>query len=352
MVDREKALEEEIEKLIDEKIEGREGSGIDKEQLKQEILGDLEDRSEDEKGMMLNKLQHSKISRRKFLKALGLGAGGLALSSQAAAAWSLWQPKNKGVSDINADTVDGKNASELGGRAVKRGRSGDVYMQNVGTVQTGGFLTTTGIFLSAKISTSEFVAFDSFTGKINPNSIGGDLKIYRNGSLEGSTNTEGGTTNASGAPRASNVTWTVNAVITDRYGAPQMYNHNVFGDWDLGSEDTSWAFWRDDSVTGTYDALKIKIKGTASRSSKRAGFYARTNDAFGNTLLETHTTGGTVTTTTTLQGPWSSPTIYGVVHNEDDVDNSARGNFDWYFYNNQSYGSITMKVNRNQFTSY
>jgi hypothetical protein len=51
------------------------------------------------------------ISRRKFLKMAGLGAGVIGLSS-ATSAWSILQPSSQGTSDIDADTVDG---SEAGG---------------------------------------------------------------------------------------------------------------------------------------------------------------------------------------------------------------------------------------------
>ncbi|MFT4892598.1 MAG: hypothetical protein ACI8Z7_000379 [Candidatus Nanohaloarchaea archaeon] len=51
------------------------------------------------------------ISRRKFLKMAGLGAGAIGLSS-ATSAWSILQPSSQGTSDIDAETVDG---SEAGG---------------------------------------------------------------------------------------------------------------------------------------------------------------------------------------------------------------------------------------------
>jgi hypothetical protein len=52
------------------------------------------------------------ISRRKFLKMAGLGAGAIGLSS-ATSAWSILQPSGQGTSDIDADTVDGSGAAGL-----------------------------------------------------------------------------------------------------------------------------------------------------------------------------------------------------------------------------------------------
>lgn len=47
------------------------------------------------------------ISRRKFLKMLGMGAGGLALSSSAAGlTWSKITPQSQGTSDIKSSTVE------------------------------------------------------------------------------------------------------------------------------------------------------------------------------------------------------------------------------------------------------
>lgn len=54
------------------------------------------------------------MSRRKFLKLAGLGAGGLALTSSTAAVnWGILQKPSQGKSDVDAEKLDGKNADEL-----------------------------------------------------------------------------------------------------------------------------------------------------------------------------------------------------------------------------------------------
>lgn len=108
----EEELEQRVEQLIEEKTGDEE---VDREQLKQEIIEELDSKSEEEKKSLVEKVSKGNVSRRDFLKTLGLGAGGLALSSSVAAPWSLWRPENKGPSGIDADTVDGKESDQLGG---------------------------------------------------------------------------------------------------------------------------------------------------------------------------------------------------------------------------------------------
>ena len=55
----------------------------------------------------------SMLSRRQFMKTAGLGIGVLSLSSLTSA-WSLIQPSSQGTSDIDADTVDGSQAGDIG----------------------------------------------------------------------------------------------------------------------------------------------------------------------------------------------------------------------------------------------
>lgn len=128
----EKETEKKIEELVEREIESREVK-VDTEDIKQKIIEELSN-SQKQEYDSLGKLKS--ISRREFIKTLGLGAGGLALSSQVAGAWSLWQPQNKGKSDINADKVDGNDASQLGGVSpgsmsnVTSSRSADTVYQN------------------------------------------------------------------------------------------------------------------------------------------------------------------------------------------------------------------------------
>lgn len=110
-------LEEEIDKLVEQKLDEKEVGG-DREELKEEIreevIESLEEKSEKDKRSLIAGLKTSSISRRDFLKTLGLGAGGLALASSGAASWAKWTPLSDGTSDIDADTVDGNEASNLG----------------------------------------------------------------------------------------------------------------------------------------------------------------------------------------------------------------------------------------------
>lgn len=350
-----KDLEVEVEKLIDQKIEESEKDSVDREELKQEILEELEEKSDKEKGLLLNKLQHSKISRRSFLKALGIGAGGLALSSSAAAGLFTFGPnKNTGPDAINADTVDGKDASQLG-RVVKRNRSGNMYMQNVGNASTKA--TTTGVTVTTSVSTTDKVVFDSFTGNIANSWAGANLKIYRNGALKRSTTTKGGNTSFQGTPRSSNVTWTAKANFTNfNYTEAQRYQtrDNSFDN----SNDTSWHAWANpDTPNGTFDALKVRVGGTVNSSSAQMGFYARTGShgGAGNTITKTTASGpaGTTTFTTTMKsGPWTSPTLYAVVHNEHSSSNAGTVKATWYMYNYRSSATVTIQADRNQFTSH
>ncbi|WEL19804.1 twin-arginine translocation signal domain-containing protein [Candidatus Nanohalococcus occultus] len=106
----EKDLPDDIEEIIDRKVE---------ERMKQEKQSDnleADESSQQEK--------NEGISRRGFLKTLGLGAGALTFSSLVSG-WSLIQPQNSGTSEIDADTVDGLHASEIGGHAPIYGDGSD-----------------------------------------------------------------------------------------------------------------------------------------------------------------------------------------------------------------------------------
>ncbi|MFB6100263.1 MAG: twin-arginine translocation signal domain-containing protein [Candidatus Nanohalobium sp.] len=79
--------EEDIEKLIEKKLDEK-----------------LRERKTEEKAEKPG--EDGKVSRRKFLKMLGLGAGGLALSSAATGVkWSVLQPQSSGTSDVEAETA-------------------------------------------------------------------------------------------------------------------------------------------------------------------------------------------------------------------------------------------------------
>jgi hypothetical protein len=84
-----------------------------KEELQQvkERNRELEKKIEKQESKETDTVEENKnISRRKFLKMAGLGAGAIGLSS-ATSAWSILQPSSQGTSDIDADTVDGSEAA-------------------------------------------------------------------------------------------------------------------------------------------------------------------------------------------------------------------------------------------------
>lgn len=120
--------EEEIEQLIERKVEEKlEEKQQEKEKSNQNLIDqkiDREIQQQKEDG------ENPGLDRRSFLKTLGVAAGGLALTSSTTA-WSIIQPLTDGKSEIDADTVDGQEASELGGGARPvRSLAGDVYIKN------------------------------------------------------------------------------------------------------------------------------------------------------------------------------------------------------------------------------
>lgn len=86
-----------------------------KEELQQvkERNKELEQKIEEqESGKTETTEENKNISRRKFLKMAGLGAGAIGLTS-ATSAWSILQPSSQGTSDIDTDKVDGSEAADL-----------------------------------------------------------------------------------------------------------------------------------------------------------------------------------------------------------------------------------------------
>jgi hypothetical protein len=84
--------EEELEKLVEKKVEER----LEKK------LEQVESKTEEKE----------KIDRRQFLKIAGLGAGALGLSS-ATSAWSILQPSSQGMSNINAESLQGNTSNDF-----------------------------------------------------------------------------------------------------------------------------------------------------------------------------------------------------------------------------------------------
>ncbi|MFB6159084.1 MAG: twin-arginine translocation signal domain-containing protein [Candidatus Nanohalobium sp.] len=127
----EENLEGQLEKVIDESLEDTTASFKERQQLKDRLLDLFEDLSEEEQKGMLDQVKEKEMSRRSFLKTLGVGAGVLGLASTGAG-WSLIQPQSQGVSDIDADTVDGMNASSLSSisQSSSGTGSGTLYLNN------------------------------------------------------------------------------------------------------------------------------------------------------------------------------------------------------------------------------
>lgn len=84
--------------MNEEKIE----ETIEKE-VKKRVQKELEKQSEEAEKTAK---EDEKLSRRSFLKNIGLGAGIIGLSSFTSA-WSVFQPSNQGTSDIDANSVRG-----------------------------------------------------------------------------------------------------------------------------------------------------------------------------------------------------------------------------------------------------
>ncbi|WEL19803.1 twin-arginine translocation signal domain-containing protein [Candidatus Nanohalococcus occultus] len=89
----EKDLPDDIEQIIDRKVE---------EKLRER------EKAEQSSSVKASEKDTGSVSRRNFLKTLGLGAGALTFSSLVSG-WSTFQPRTRGLSDIDADTVDGVN---------------------------------------------------------------------------------------------------------------------------------------------------------------------------------------------------------------------------------------------------
>ncbi|MFB6100051.1 MAG: twin-arginine translocation signal domain-containing protein, partial [Candidatus Nanohalobium sp.] len=90
--------DEDIEKLIERKVEEK----IDKKrkEVREEVKEEL---GVSESGEDKQEEEETGLSRRSFLKMLGVGAGSLALSSSAAGIeWSVLQPSSQGTSGVEA----------------------------------------------------------------------------------------------------------------------------------------------------------------------------------------------------------------------------------------------------------
>ncbi|MFB6099820.1 MAG: twin-arginine translocation signal domain-containing protein [Candidatus Nanohalobium sp.] len=140
-------IEEIVERKVEEKLEKKtrdevEDSVID-QKIEEKIAEKVANRDKMEKQSFVEKVQNEGISRRGFLKMLGLGAGGLAASSAAAGVdWSVLRPASSGVSDVKSSTVkDGAiTSSKIASNAVTQAKiaAGAVDTGQIAASAVGG----------------------------------------------------------------------------------------------------------------------------------------------------------------------------------------------------------------------
>lgn len=249
----EEKIEEVIEKKVEERLDGKTESAdkiekiIDRK-VRERISEDSSADAEDEN------LIEKEASRRSFLKMLGLGAGGLAFSSLGASFFSVnknldsgggssqnlqsvlfegnkagdyqidmdgndivdagttvWDSSKSQIpssiiqkTGLDADTVDGKEASELGGKKIVRDPQGNAVINNTDkfydsrqitvtttatsansrvTLSEGSTYTTRGTIGSA---TGTFIEFNYGLGDAagTPNTVSATFYLYKNGSTK------------------------------------------------------------------------------------------------------------------------------------------------------------------------
>lgn len=143
----ENLLEEKIEKLIEEKAEKIEKGEETDSKLGKLIEKKIEQKVEEEP---TSNSMPEKTSRRNFMKMLGLGAGGLALSSAASAGFFSVNKNinsSKTISDIlsNGNDAGGNSITNLGSLTVNNditSNSADITNQvSAGSLSTTGTIT-------------------------------------------------------------------------------------------------------------------------------------------------------------------------------------------------------------------
>lgn len=282
--------QEEIDHIVDEEF-----SGLSPEELEQ-LRQKVDNLSEENKGMV-NDLEEDDLSRRSFLKALGLGVGGLALSSSAAG-WSLFRPKSQGTSDIDAETVDAVQASKLG-RDVARDVSGDAVMTKAGS----NSVTTSskGNTLTTKITTMEKAVFDSVTGYVDAGT--GQVTLRRNGNIISSGNVSSQSSLTTiGTPRTNSPTWTLSANFNTLSGGGKTTVSDYFSTFTI-------------TVTSNMSRTTLTTVLSDQGSELFAELHFRGSNAQARILVNGSTktssmdfnTGITISTTTT--GSFDSPKI-------------------------------------------
>ncbi len=96
-----------IKEIIEQKKDENQITG-NREEITQQIVSNLKQADRRQRQQLFN---HRDISRRDFLKLLGMSAGTIGLVSGASGAWGQLRASSQGVSDVNADEVDGHHLS-------------------------------------------------------------------------------------------------------------------------------------------------------------------------------------------------------------------------------------------------
>lgn len=175
----EQKIEEKIEEVIEDKVEGEETNEFIGQKLEEKLKEKAEEMDQEEKKGLVEKVKEKSVSRRDFMKMLGLGAGGLAFSSAASADLFKILPPEKGTSDVDADTVDGENASSLGGNV---GFTSSKKQLTYGVTTSGSTTLTTA-------NTSGTIKFYYY---LNATNNEGNPFLKLDGSTIASTNDNGG----------------------------------------------------------------------------------------------------------------------------------------------------------------
>ncbi len=97
-----------VKEIVEEKKDENEITG-DREEITDKIVSNLRKASPPEQERALHNRRN--ISRRDFLKMLGMSAGTVGLISGTSAAWGQLRASSQGLSDVDADEVDGHHLS-------------------------------------------------------------------------------------------------------------------------------------------------------------------------------------------------------------------------------------------------
>ncbi len=101
-------LQHRINQLVEKKLDENEISGS-RDEIVNEIARNLKKQTSPPK--LVQNSRPERIDRRDFLKLLGMSAGTIGLISGAAGAWGQLRASSQGLSDVDADEVDGHHLS-------------------------------------------------------------------------------------------------------------------------------------------------------------------------------------------------------------------------------------------------